>query len=464
MKLFCKRAALGLLALALALSGLLVTVQPARAANITVTTNSDEYGTGSLCSLREAITAANTDKAFGGCSAGSGVDTITLPALPGSYYKISRTNSGGGNENGNATGDLDITTSMTIVGAGPDVTVVRRDPNVTGLNDRIFHVIQPSGQSTPISVTFAGLSIQYGQTATDAGGGGALYNNRANVTVTHVTIKLNTSDNGGGVSSTGGNGSLTIHNTTIRDNNASYGGGILSYGELNVSSSLIYSNSATVSGGGIENRPGAAGKDALIVNSTIAANSSSTGAGILNAGFAVMEIRHVTLVRNNQGPGILLMQDSVFRAANSIIALGNDLGGGKTNCMIESDITATMTSLGGNVVGDAYSGGTILPSMARTPCEFDNSLDQLGVNSDLLALSDSLTYARNTGAFAFDENASAAVDAIVPTAPYYQYCPSYDQFFHPRPWNQTGYDGCDAGAYEQGSYFAFSTFLPIVKR
>ena len=32
------------------------------------------------CSLREAITAANDDAAFGGCSAGSGADTIFLPA------------------------------------------------------------------------------------------------------------------------------------------------------------------------------------------------------------------------------------------------------------------------------------------------------------------------------------------------------------------------------------------------
>jgi CSLREA domain-containing protein len=462
MKLFCKRAAVGFLGLLLALSGLLVTVQPVRAANITVTTNSDEYGSGSLCSLREAITAANTNKAFGGCPAGSGTDLIVLPALPGSYYKISRTNPGGGNENGNVTGDLDITTSMIIAGSGPGVTIVRRDANVTGLNDRIFHVIQPSGSSTPIiSVTFTNLSVQYGQTATDAGGGGAIYNNGANVTINASTINLNNSDNGGGVSSTGGNGSLTIHNTTINDNNASYGGGILSYGKLDVNSSLIYANSATVSGGGIENRPGNAGKNALIVNTTIAANSSPNGAGIANAGYADMEIRHVTLVRNNQGPGIILFQDSVFRSANSIIALGNNMAAGETNCMIASDVTATMTSLGGNVVQDAYSGGAILPSMARTPCQFDNSLDQLGVTSDQLALSDSLTYERNTGAFAFDSDFSYAIDYILPDNPY---CPSNDQFFHPRPWDMTGYNGCDAGAYEQGSYFEFSTFLPIVKR
>ena len=41
----------------------------AQAANITVN---------STCSLADAITAANTDTATGGCQAGSGDDTITL--------------------------------------------------------------------------------------------------------------------------------------------------------------------------------------------------------------------------------------------------------------------------------------------------------------------------------------------------------------------------------------------------
>ena len=47
-------------------------------ATITVTTTADENGTNpAACSLREAITAANTNAAFGGCSAGAaGLDTI----------------------------------------------------------------------------------------------------------------------------------------------------------------------------------------------------------------------------------------------------------------------------------------------------------------------------------------------------------------------------------------------------
>ena len=47
------------------------------AASITVDKSSDEDPNGT-CTLADAITAANTDTATNGCTAGSGADTITL--------------------------------------------------------------------------------------------------------------------------------------------------------------------------------------------------------------------------------------------------------------------------------------------------------------------------------------------------------------------------------------------------
>ena len=63
------------------LGTLALSTAPAQAAAIPVNTTTDEFntsGTGTGCSLREAIQAANTDSAFGGCTAGSGADTINL--------------------------------------------------------------------------------------------------------------------------------------------------------------------------------------------------------------------------------------------------------------------------------------------------------------------------------------------------------------------------------------------------
>ena len=49
---------------------LVLSAAPASAATITVTTTVDENGTGTDCSLREAIQAANTNLAVGGCPTG----------------------------------------------------------------------------------------------------------------------------------------------------------------------------------------------------------------------------------------------------------------------------------------------------------------------------------------------------------------------------------------------------------
>src|ERR1700753_2768347 len=77
----------------------------ASAADITVNTTVDEFAgnTDATCSLREAIQAANTDKACGGCPAGSGTDTIFVTG--GMLYGVGR---GGVPEDQNAAGDFDI--------------------------------------------------------------------------------------------------------------------------------------------------------------------------------------------------------------------------------------------------------------------------------------------------------------------------------------------------------------------
>ena len=87
----------------------------------TVNTTDDELNSDGDCSLREAIQAANTDSAVDACPAGSGGDTITLPA---GTYTLAIAGMG---EDNNATGDLDILNNVTINGqvpAPPSLTVV----------------------------------------------------------------------------------------------------------------------------------------------------------------------------------------------------------------------------------------------------------------------------------------------------------------------------------------------------
>src|SRR4051794_5814556 len=80
----------------------------AHAATIAVTTEADGPG---ACSLRKAISAANTDAPAAGCAAGAGADTI---ALPSGRYELTLPGAG---EDANASGDLDIASDLTIAGA-----------------------------------------------------------------------------------------------------------------------------------------------------------------------------------------------------------------------------------------------------------------------------------------------------------------------------------------------------------
>jgi CSLREA domain-containing protein len=99
-------------------------------------------------SLREAITAANSRP---------GADLIVVPK--GTFAVTI----GGTFENADATGDFDITDSVTIRGAGRNLTVL--DGRQA---DRVFHVLGSSPASTP--VTLERMTVRNGL-ANGPGGG-----------------------------------------------------------------------------------------------------------------------------------------------------------------------------------------------------------------------------------------------------------------------------------------------------
>ena len=109
-----------------------------QAATITVNTTTDVVNsTDGLCSLREAITAANTDTVSGAtggeCTAGGGADTITVPA---GTYTLTVAGTG---EDSNVTGDLDVVGDLTLTGADAATTLIDG-----GLLDRVIDVKSPA--------------------------------------------------------------------------------------------------------------------------------------------------------------------------------------------------------------------------------------------------------------------------------------------------------------------------------
>ncbi len=208
----------------------------AQALTIGVDTTDDEYGgVPGSCSLREAITAAQTDLGFGGCPAGSGADVVSLPA---GTYTITRAGSG---EDSNVTGDFDVTglSPLSILPAGPNAKVVV-DGN--GL-DRVYD--QQSNGS---------LSIGF-QTIT----GGVL---------------SGIGEDGAGIRNAVG--SLSVEGTTFSGNSTLFqGGGVAVYNDLSMVNSTVSGNSAGQNGGGIY----AAGASSLTVrSSTITDNTADSNA------------------------------------------------------------------------------------------------------------------------------------------------------------------------------------------
>ena len=110
----------------------------AHAATFSVTTTADTFDgvCNSDCSLRDAVSSANVD---------STRDTILVPA---GTYRLERAGEDGNNFNG----DLDVTRSLLIRGAGPGVTTIRASLPAFA-PDRVFDAIAADLTLEALTVT-----------------------------------------------------------------------------------------------------------------------------------------------------------------------------------------------------------------------------------------------------------------------------------------------------------------------
>lgn len=269
------------LTLALLLAGFIIisgSPQVAYAATIIVNTSVDELNTNGNCSLREAIRAANLDINVDACTAGNGADTITLSS---GVYTLAIS---GQDDNTDATGDLDISSNVTINGAGANTTII--DGNKL---DRVIDVLAGA------TVIINRITIQNGQNGFACGAG--LHNQ----------------------------GTLTVQSTTIRNNQSSCGGGIFndSPGILMLSQSTVIANSSSVTGGGIYNTAGGnfgLGKLTLIQSSVSDNNGGLGGGGISNLGTTILSQSTVSGNRALDGGGIVSEGSGLLTLTNSTVS------------------------------------------------------------------------------------------------------------------------------------------------
>jgi len=426
-----------------------------------------------LCTLREAIIAANTDSTpafgFGECRAGSGSDTIILES--GIYiFTID-----GDNENASLTGDLDITSPITIQGSGKDCLDPTKE--CTQINadslDRVFEVSRHG------NLTLQNVLIHNGSTYNENGGGiynggnltldnaaivdcsangqgGGLFND-GNASISHSLIVDNYSPtHGGGISTQGDlevnysqfttnqsgaygggifvtDGITTIDHSIFNGNTSGHsGGGIYIQPPVTISNSLFYQNSATDSGGAFFQN---GYYTSTFTNVTMSGNTAENGGAAAVTMSAQADLLNVTIFGNqatSQGDGIFVEgADATVNIQNTLIA-GN----------FEANCAGTITSLGNNL----------------------EDADTCGLNGtgDLVNTAPLLGVLEDNGGFSFTHAllpGSPAIDAGSATT-----CPGVDQrgIIRPQDGDLDGTAVCDIGAFEVNHLKYI--YLPVLQK
>jgi CSLREA domain-containing protein len=414
---------------------------------IDVNTTSDVINANdNLCSLREAIIAANSDTPSGTganeCPAGSGNDIIHVP---GGTYHLTRVGSDDNAQNG----DLDLTAGVTLNGAGSASTIIDGNGSVTF--DRVFHVLTAT-------VTISGVAVQKGNVASGKPGGGIL-NEFGTLTVTHSAVMSNTASGvvgGGGIANWIGR-TLTVINSTVRGNSTtSHGGGIFNASQSSVVTiigSTISGNTANSNGGAITNN--CLNTSLTIVNSTLSANRArQDGGAIYNCGMT--NLYNVTIAHNTadydgtgdgNGGGVSNpLGSGPLTSRNSVIALNTDASPGVEAPDCGGNLTSPSYTLVGNNAGctgitDGVNGNKV--GTGANP--LNPQLGSLQYNGGA-----TFTHALLLGSPAINAgNPTGCLDHLGMTL-------TIDQRGFARPIALT----CDMGALEAG----MAVFLPLILR
>ncbi len=310
------------------------------------------------CTLRAAVQEANTL---------AGTDTITVPA---GTYTLTIT----GNEDSATAGDLDVSDSVIVVGAGAGITFIDG-----AAADGAFEI---RGSAT---VTISRLTIQ--------NSGGSNFSSGVHVNAgTSATLDSIVISGGTYSPAIYNSGTLDILDSRLTGNVSTFnGGGIFTAGPTTISDTLIDNNSTNANGGGIY--VGGAGGVSL-TNVTLSGNSASVGGGLYNEYDIDLVNATVTLNSAIQSGGLHDNGGATTTLLNTIVA-GNTGG--------NPDGNGSFDSLGYNIIG-VVGGSTGWVGTDRT-----------GVDPQLQALADNggptPTHALTAGSEAIDNGTASSAPA-----------------------------------------------------
>ncbi|MDA1050593.1 MAG: S8 family serine peptidase [Planctomycetota bacterium] len=229
----------------------------------------------------------------------------------------------GDGENQAATGDLDVTRKLTILGAGTTATTIDAKQL-----DRVFHVLPG------VTLTLRDLTLRGG--SADSGGG---IFNEGNLQLVRVMLTANTADSGAGIDN---RGSATIVDSTLAGNTAQVNGaGIHNAATLTVTNSTLSANIADGAGGGIAS----SGGTVSLTNVTLTKNSAGNGGGLFRSGGAV-NLKNTLIAQN-------LASTANPDVDGALTSQGNNLVGDNTGAA--SSFPAGNPKANGDLVGTAGS-------------------------------------------------------------------------------------------------------------
>jgi CSLREA domain-containing protein len=323
-------------------------------------------GTGNGCTLREAISAANSE-------AGAELITFAAALTSGGPATITLLNS------------VPNLSDMTISGPGGNLLTVQRSAAGGTPSFRVFTINFGS------TVSISALTVMNGRTADGVAGnfgshgedGGGILNG-GDLTLTDVSITGNRTGDGGLGTNFGGNGgkgggiansgTLKMTNCTITGNSGGrggdagtgpgsggFGGGISSSNSLTMTSCLVNGNGGGRggdgsnfggnggTGGGIHIETGSATLTSLTISNNTAGNNGNTGNGGFGGhggGLAIMHPNAVVTMTNSAVTG---------NSSGTSVAGTQGFGGGIMN---QGDLLLTGSTVSGNI--SAGPGGGII--------------------------------------------------------------------------------------------------------
>jgi len=456
------------------------------AATLTVNTTADSnLNNDDLCSLREAITAANNQASYHECTGSTfGSDVITfsvtgvirltspLPVISVSTRNLTISGPGAdmltisGDSDNDGIGDVQILTVQANGFRVENLTFAHGYTTGNGAalfldNESSFHIvdcvfqqniageyggavyynatggmnyIERSTFQNNQASTGGALSLSAGTMSltsssfeeNEASQGGAIYLNSGNLQISQSNFRSNSADDGGGLYIQSGNTNLT--ECTFSNNTALNTGGAITLMGTNMTIQRSYFSANQAANGGAITHQGA---NVNLVNTTFYANTATAAGGAIDLSHN-LNVNACTFAENSAPSGGSLRNTNITYPAylrNSILA-GNPQGG--------------------NCAGNMFDGGNNLSS--------DTSCNLNSVYGSLAAADPGLATPANNGGQTLTlalKSDRPAIDQVVYTAP--NNCPDPDQRGVSRP--QANY--CDSGAFE---FYWIKSYIPFVMR